>query len=260
MTKISNICTNGCSYMRAYDADPGQGHRALADSLNIANAETISISGSSNPRILRSTLKHSYTVAKEPTLYILGLTFIGRDELPISKVFADREFGPGSVFEGPWLNPQNQGYSDSWDWFWDPQLSSKWNKLRVISEQSTLGWRLENLMYQMLATVSDLKSRGHQVIMYQQADFAILEHLDEPMFEPFRQCVNIVDGFKWMAVPYQLERGVPRMGAENAPSIIGLKNSHKVPDHIAHPANGEHLVLNDFLIQYITDHNLLDTL
>jgi hypothetical protein len=260
MTKIKNLCVNGCSYMKAYDAGPGFGHQALAEQLGIATAETLSIGGSCNSRILRTTLKHSYLVAKEPTLYVLGMTFIGRGELPISRVCDDRPSGPGSVFEGPWLNPQNQGYSDDWDVHWDAQLSNKWNKLRVVSEQFTLSWRMEDLMYQMLGAIADLKSRGHQVIMYQQADFTVLDHIDEPMLAPFASTPNIVDGFRWLAVPYQLTNDVPPMGYTVAPNIIGLKDSHKVPAHIAHPANGHHQVLNDFLVEYITRHNLLDTL
>lgn len=251
---------NGCSYMKAYDAKPGAGHEALAHTLGIKKAESIAISGSCNSRILRTTLKHSYFVAKEPTLYVLGMTFVGRGELPISRVCDDRPSGPGSEFEGPWLNPQNQEYSDSWDSHWDAQLSNKWNKLRVMSEQFTLRWRLEDLMYQMLAAVSDLKSRGHQVIMYQQADFTVLDHMDEPMLAPFATVPNIVEGFRWLAVPYQLTNGVPPMGIYDAPNVIGLKNAQKVPLHIAHPANGHHQVLNDFLVEYITRHNLLDTL
>ena len=247
--------------MVAYSADPGQGHKPLAQQLGITKkSESIAIGGSCNSRILRSTIKHSYMVAKEPTLYILGMTFVGRSELPISRVFADIPFGPGSNFEGPWLNPQNQQFSDTWEWHWNEQLSSKWNKLRIISEQSTLLWRMEDQMYQQLSAIADLKSRGHQVLMYQQVDFAMLEYLDDPLLAPLANTPNIIDGFKWMAVQYQLENGVMPMDSRDAPGIIGLKNAHKVPANIAHPANGQHQVLNEFLIQYITEHKLLDTL
>ena len=77
---INNLIVNGCSYMEGYAK--GGGHIDLAAQLGIAKADTLAIGGSANSRILRTTLKHSYQVA-EPTLYVLGLTFVTRNELTI---------------------------------------------------------------------------------------------------------------------------------------------------------------------------------
>ncbi len=52
----------------------GNGHQDLAQRLGIAQAASIAVSGSANSRILRTTLKHSYTAP--PTLYVLGMTFL----------------------------------------------------------------------------------------------------------------------------------------------------------------------------------------
>ena len=100
---IKLLVVNGCSYAQVYAN--GNGHIDLARRLgivghhNIPQAVSLGIGGSANSRILRTTLKHSY-ITQVPTLYVLGLTFISRLELPICN--------PDNEFEGRWANPQNQ--------------------------------------------------------------------------------------------------------------------------------------------------------
>ena len=78
--KYSQLVVNGCSYMGSYVN--GGGHRDLAKNLGIEEYSSLAIGGSANSRILRTTLKHSYLTDK-PTFYVLGMTFIGRSEIPI---------------------------------------------------------------------------------------------------------------------------------------------------------------------------------
>ena len=155
MSSITNLVVNGCSYMEGYAR--GNGHIDLAKQLNIPNAYSLAIGGSANSRILRTTLKHSYQTTK-PTLYILGLTFVSRSEIPILK--GDNEF------EGRWCNPQNQEFSDRWDYFWSRKLSEEFVRIKLITEIHSLLDRTEDLMYNTLAMISSLKARGHQVLIY----------------------------------------------------------------------------------------------
>ena len=53
----------------------GQGHVDLAQQLGIAYAHSLSLSDSSNARIFRTTHADSLQ-NKEPTLYVIGLTFL----------------------------------------------------------------------------------------------------------------------------------------------------------------------------------------
>ena len=85
---IQQLIVNGCSYTHSYAL--GQGHRDFAHRLGIDKAKSIAVSGSANSRILRTTLKHSYTAP--PTLYVLGMTFLSRLEIPICE--------PENEFEG----------------------------------------------------------------------------------------------------------------------------------------------------------------
>ena len=86
--------------MEVYSA--GRGYKDLAERLGMSSSESLAIGGSANTRIIRTTLKHSYQ-ALQPTLYVLGMTFLSRLEIPILE--------NQSTFEGRWTNPQNQQFA-----------------------------------------------------------------------------------------------------------------------------------------------------
>ena len=79
---ISRLVVNGCSYVKCYDR--GNGHIDLAERLNIPSAYSLALPGSCNNRIIRTTLKDSY-ITDHPTLYIVGLSFLNRSELPVGQ-------------------------------------------------------------------------------------------------------------------------------------------------------------------------------
>jgi hypothetical protein len=235
---FASLVVNGCSYMEAYSS--GCGHQDLAQRLNIANSESLAIGGSANSRILRSTLKHSYQ-QEFPTFYVLGMTFVSRLEIPILE--------NQSEFEGRWTNPQNQQFKQHWQYGWTEQETQQFVDIKLKSEIYSILDRIEDLMYRMLSTVSDLRSRGHQVLMYQQADNLYQDLLDHPRLKLFKTVTNIVDGYAWRAVPWQLNNGVPPMSYG---TMI-----HQVPADIQHPTPGHHHILNEFLVQYINSRNML---
>jgi hypothetical protein len=228
------LVVNGCSYMEAYAS--GQGHEDLAAKLNIATAESLAIGGSANSRILRTTLKHSYQ-SDCPTVYVLGMTFLSRLEIPILENQSD--------FEGRWTNPQNQKFKQHWQYGWTEQETQQFVDIKLKSEIYSILDRIEDLMYRMLSVVSDLRSRGHQVLMYQQADNLYQDLLEHPRLKLFKTVANIVDGYAWRAVPWQLTHGVPPMPGGRAPI------------EIRHPAPGYHDKLNEFLVDYMFGQGLL---
>lgn len=243
---IQQLVVNGCSYMEGYAT--GSGHRDLAARLGIPTAETLAIGGSANSRILRTTLKHSYQ-ATVPTLYVMGLTFVSRSEVPICTV--DNE---NTSFEGRWINPQNQEFSNRWEHFWNRRLSEEFVELKLKTEAYSLLDRTEDLMFQTLAAVADLKSRGHSVIVYQQADDSYNMYLGGPRLKWFDTCPNIVQGFGWRAIMYQHEQGVPAAEPGGRANFIGPQT---VPENIKHRAHGAHAPLNEFLVKYINDNSIL---
>jgi hypothetical protein len=242
---IKNLVVNGCSYMAGYAA--GAGHVDLARKLNIPNAKSLAIGGSANSRIIRTTLKHSYQTAN-PTFYIMGLTFINRWELPILK---EDDYKPS--FEGRWCNPQNQEFSDRYDHYWNKSESEKFVEFnRKTAVYGTVD-RTEDLMYNVLSAIDSLHARGHRVLVYQQADDSYHSILGTSRVNLFDSTTSIIDGFRWCAIRYQHEKGVTKSKPNNA-NYIGQQST---PEHIKHPAAGHHHVLNDYLVNYIQNNNIL---
>jgi hypothetical protein len=240
MSKVNHLVVNGCSYMEAYSA--GLGYWDLAEQLGLDTCESLAIGGSANTRIIRTTLKHSYQTV-QPTLYVLGMTFLSRLEIPILE--------NQSEFEGRWTNPQNQLFAKDWQYGWGQAETNQFVTLKLNSEMYSILDRVEDLMYKILSMISDLHARGHRVLVYQQADPLYQEYLDDPRLALFKSTPTIVDGYRWRAVSWQLSNGVP-------PTDYGANLIHDVPDDIKHPRAGHHQKLNEFLVDYICENSILD--
>lgn len=237
--RYKQLVVNGCSYMHYYAS--GLGHVDLKDKLGIDAAHSIAVSGSANSRILRTTLKHSYA-APVPTFYVLGMTFVSRLELPICE--------EETSFEGRWCNPQNQEFKSRWQLHWTDKDSKQFVETKLKSEIHSIVDRTEDLMYRMLSTINDLKSRGHAVLMYQQADNLYQEHLHNPKLSLLNSCAEIVHGFRWRATAYQHEQGV-------LVTKYTADNQHVIPPDMTHPEKGHHHVLNAYLTKYINEYKIL---
>lgn len=233
---IDQLIVNGCSYMHSYAA--GKGHIDLAKRLAINHSHSLAIGGSANSRILRTTLKHSY--GAPPTLYVLGMTFLSRLEIPICE--------PESDFEGRWINPQNQEFKHRWQHGWSQADSDQFVETKLKTEVFSILDRIEDLMYRICSTISDLQSRGHKVLVFQQADNLYQEFLSDPRLQWFNR-PEIVGGFAWRATAWQQQQGVQ-------PKKYGPGSPYVPPDMI-HPEIGHHDQLNDFLTSYIHQHKIL---
>lgn len=233
---IQHLVVNGCSYTHSYAA--GNGHKDLAQRLNIPNADSIAISGSANSRILRTTLKHSYQAP--PTLYVLGMTFLSRLEIPICE--------PDNDFEGRWVNPQNQEFSYRWQTGWNKKESDQFVDTKLKTEVYSILDRTEDLMYRIISTIESLQSRRHKVLVYQQADNLYASYLNNPRLQLFQR-KEIIGSFGWRSVAWQAEQGVP-------PKIYP-PGSPYVPPDMNHPEVGKHHILNEFLTNYIKEFKIL---
>jgi hypothetical protein len=227
---MERLAVNGCSYMASYAT--GGGHVRLANKLGIEYHCSLALPGSCNNRIIRTTLKDSYQTDKK-TLYIVGLSFMGRSEIPINKIRDE--------IEGRWLSIQNLSNSDF-------QYVPQWNEsdtklfidLKLKYELTSFEDHLEDLQYRLLSMVNDLKSRGHKILIFKQPQDEYYEHVEPKKFEKLQNCVNIVDGLRWEAIPWQFNNGV-----KFNPDDINL------PLGIRHPLPGEHGPLNNFITDYI---------
>ena len=233
------LVVNGDSYMEAYFQ--GGGPTDLANRLGISHSESLAIGGSANSRLIRTTLKHSYASA-QPTFYILGIGFISRWEVAILDA-------KDNAFEGRWTNPQNQDYIDQWQYGWTKKHTQQLVDLKLMADMFSILDRLEDLMLSLLSLVDSLHSRGHKILMYQQADNIYQQFLDHPRLALLKNNPVFIDGLNWQAVPWQLGQGVP-------PMSYGME-IHYVPDNLRHPQSGCHDVLNTFLADYIKQHQII---
>lgn len=235
---ITHLVVNGCSYMEVYAL--GNGHGDLATRLGMDNSESLAIGGSANSRIIRTTLKHSYQTS-QPTLYVLGMTFLSRNEIPI--------LWPPDEFEGQWTNPQNQDFAHRWQAHWTQRDTDAYIELKLKSEWTSVPDRLEDLMYRIVTMAADLVQRNHRVLVFQQADNLYQDYLPESRFDLFRKHKWVVDGYHWRAIPWQHQQGV---------AASGHASIHQpVPEEIKHRMPGHHAVLNQYLVDYIKQHQLL---
>jgi hypothetical protein len=228
------LIVNGCSYSELYSV--GGGHRDLAERLGIKSAASLALGGSANSRIIRTTLKHSYQTTT-PTFYVIGATFLSRNEIPILM--------DSNMFEGRWTNPQNQQFKKQWIPEWSQNDTDNYVNTKLKTEVYSIIDRLEDLQYRWLSFISDLRSRGHGCIVYQQGDDLHLPFMDDKRVQLFGRRPEIVGGYRWRAITWQYEQGVPAAYQSD------------VPDEMKHPAAGQHDLINNYLENYIRQHRLI---
>jgi len=230
---MRQLVVNGCSYMAIYAR--GQGHIELANSLGITNTVSLAKPGSSNTRILRTTLKHSYQNTV-PTLYVLGLSFLLRSELPIART--------NDPFEGHWVSFQTPHIDSAFADWWTQKDCDDYERIKVKCSFNGHIDKFEDLAYNTMSVVNDLKSRGHQVVVFQQADDIIVHEAKTARLEMLGSCSNIIEGLIWRAVPWQIAQGA------------STDYDPRIPQDIRHVSAGQHKFLNQFLLDYIRQHDL----
>jgi hypothetical protein len=214
------------------------GQTELASKLNISKAENISIPGSCNSRIIRTTLQDSYN--NEPSLYIIGLTFLTRYELPI-RLGEDPN-------EGKWVSITGNGTANfkNFDTHIDNDFITNYSDLWNRSTLLSLPDLAVDLQFKLISAIESLISRGHQILVFNTAENIYQYFLDESKFNLLRQTTNIVQGLQWRAVPWQFEQGATY-----------LPEDEQYPADCRHVAPGGHRWLNDFLTNYIHEHKII---
>ena len=104
-------------------------------------------------------------------------------------------------------------------------------------------------MYRMLSLQASLESRGHRVLMYQQADNIYQEYLDEPKLALFKNNPSIKDGFEWRSIAWQHMHEVAKVSYP--------EGNQYVPPDMTHPMPGHHLMINTHLTHYIKQSKIL---
>jgi hypothetical protein len=234
---------NGCSYVNDYAK--GGGHDDLSRRLGIPTATSLAQAGCNNSRIIRTTLKYSYTL-HEPTFYVIGITFINRREVAILE-YDDADFS----FEGKWTNPITQNQLDiknKWKKLWSDRDTKRLLDLTEKEDYANTKARVEDLMYSLLSMIDSLQHRGHKVLIFNQADTQMLPVLAHPTLSMLKSTACIIDGLNWRAVKYQDDLGVPS-NPEDEKYGISPWFRHRQPGH--------HTVLNDYLENYIKTNSII---
>jgi len=231
------LIINGCSHMYSYSLG---GPRDLSQRLGINFAESLAESGSCNSRIIRTTLRDSYQTST-PTLYIIGITYLSRHELPLLS-------GRRPETDGKWQSINNNfversdldlhfTYKDIKDY------CSLWDKFTVLGiEDLAL-----NLQYQLLSLCDSLQYRGHRCVIFNTAESALDWVIDKTEFDLLKSKKQLIQGLRWKSIPWQFEQGA-----------IWPQEDNHLPPTARHVAPGQHQWLNEFLVDYINRHGILE--
>lgn len=237
---IEQLVVNGCSYMEVYAS--GGGHIDLAHRLGIEISESIARGGSCNSRIVRTTAKHAYQNHR-PSLYLLGMTFMNRWEIPVAL--------DGTDFEGAWVNPQAQA-KDRYQGMWTQAKTHEWADLNFDAHVLGMLDMLENLSYQLTSLNAWLESRGHCLLVFRQIndqpEQEMLDHLVDPRLDLFGDYKLFVNQYRWASIHWQHQQGVPQSAIRNDPPPPP-EFRHRRPEH--------HHTLNEFLTDYIKNNTIL---
>ena len=235
----ARLVVNGCSYMQNYAQ--GSGHGDLAAQLIIRHSDSLAQTGACNNRIIRTTLRDSFANI-EPTLYVIGLTFLSRYELPVNQ--------ERNATDGKWLSFTTQGSIYPSTAIMDPCVSKKdldryrdiWVKINLASVDELA----EDLQYRLLSMCDSLNHRGHGCVIFNTAD-AVLDYvLEQPKFVPLKSQRQIIDGLAWRSISWQFDQGADWLPADQ-----------DLDRNCRHVAPGQHQWLNQYLTNYIQEHKIV---
>jgi hypothetical protein len=237
--KPARLVANGCSYIKSYAI--GNGHGDLASQFGIQQYDSLAEYGSCNNRIIRTTLRDSFANT-EPTLYVIGMTFLSRYELPVNE---ERD-----NLDGKWLSFTTQGSVYPSTAIMDPCVSKKdlesyrdiWLRINIASVDELA----DDLQYRLISMCDSLYHRGHRCIVFNTAD-AVLDYvLDQPRLIPLKSQREIIHGLAWRSIPWQFDQGA-----------AWLPNDENLDRNCRHVAPGQHQWLNQYLTNYIQEHKIL---
>ena len=233
---ITRLVANGCSYILEYSQG---GLKDLSQRLGIDFYENLALAGSCNGRIIRTTLKDSYQTSM-PTLYVIGITYLSRHELPLLSGRPETD--------GKWQSINNnfkkQTNLDSHFSHNDiKEYCSLWDKFTILGIEDLA----VNLQYQLLSLRDSLQYRGHRCVIFNTAESALDWVINNSAFDLLKSQKQLVHGLKWKSIPWQFEQGA-----------IWPKEDEHLPLEARHVAPGQHLWLNEFLVDYINQHGILE--
>jgi hypothetical protein len=238
---VTQLVTNGCSYMTHQAMDGGIEH--LADLLGISNTQDISRPGNSNQSIIRTTLEHSLQT-DQPTLYVVSITYLPRLELPVA-LHTDQ----WSSGRDRWLNITNTDF--------DQTLLKTTTTKHEIMDYVDLKHRIYNdanyelvreLFRNLRMLIDSVKARGHSIAVFNSAEERVVDCFNTVGIDEFAKfdSVEFIDQLSWLSNQYQYDNG-----------LTWDDGDEKFPLVQRHVRSGQYKLLNNFLVDYINKHCII---
>lgn len=214
----------------------GGGTKDLAEKLKIQNFDSLAKNSVCNSRILRTTLRDLYS-ANQPTLYVVGITFVHRYELTVLDT---------PDFDGRW-----QSFNGTINWIADnyhdqvtlkdlENFSKAWNNIIYDVEL------FEDLVFRLLSLIDAAQNLGHRVLVFNTAEHLVDYFIDDKKFDILDDRKEFVYKLKWKSIPWQFAQGA-QWPAED----------QQYTENCRHVQPGDHKWLNEYLCNYIDDYKIL---
>ena len=246
--KIKRLVANGCSFINHYTQ--GHGHHDLANSLNIPECFDLSVAGSSNQRIIRTTLQDCYQT-KTPTLYIIGITFLYRFELPVL-VKEEEEEEKEDIID----NSKYQSFNFTHDCNYYNNLDAgitindinTFKKLLFKFISFAEEEQVIALYNSIVATIDSIIANGHTAVVFNTGELIFKRYANHTKLKHIKKYKQIIESFNWLSNRYQFDNGAKcDTNDENL-------NIHQECKHVA---SGQNKHLNKYLINYINTNNII---
>jgi hypothetical protein len=181
-----------------------------------------------------------------PTLYIIGISFLTRHEVPIL-LGRDNKDGKWMTVNSTFTAYRNVKSSNGLDQHFTQQdiadYCALYDKFTVLGiEDLAL-----NLQYQLLSLRDSLCYRGHRCLIFNTSEHALDWVIDKQEFDLLKLDKHFIEGLKWKSIPWQFEQGADFYPGDEI-----------YPAESRHVALGQHQWLNEFLVDYINQHGILE--
>ena len=222
---MSKLLINGCSYTTNWSPSC----QLLGNKLNFESTVNLSLSGSSNDRIFRSTLEYIFNNSVD--FVILSLTFMDRQEAPWGKdIWTD--YSPMGVMRPSELLNDEKLYTKYIQDRYRYDIDMKYTDKLLNNIITFSGWLdHKKIRYVIFSSPGEY---------FKNADFGFI---NQNKLIYLNKNPRIIDIENWSANQYIHDNGGTSFEQEGIPS-----GSHYTPD--SYP------ILNNFLYDYIIKHDL----
>jgi len=227
---MSTLLINGCSYTVNWN----QTCREFGKKLNFENTVNLSLSGSSNDRIFRSTLE--YIFKNKVDFVILALTFWDRQEAPWAEEGTWTDYSSNGI-----VRPSEVASPDIYDSYIQDRfrydIDNNYIDKLLNNTITFSGWLdSQNIKYLIFSSPGGYYSEPGFLFNHYKNTIEKLAYV--------RKNPRLIDGGDWSSNRYMADNG-------------GVGEERDLEPNIKHYNADSFNILNRFIIDYVKKHNLL---